>query len=128
MTVAADRAALIARARKYPGDLWVWDSEAIAEASRLLADLTAELSNAEIELAVARAIVNESIRGERALQAAAWDEGRNSYGADFRKRLESAQHEPPTVNPYRDTLPAGWVWCIVPARSRYATGNDRGAN
>ena len=24
----------------------------------------------------------------------------------------------------RDTLPAGWVWCIVPARSRYATGND----
>lgn len=92
------------------------------------AHLATALADAEIELAVARAIVSGSIRGERALQAAAWDEGRNSYGADFRKRLESAQHEPPTVNPYRDTLPAGWVWCIVPARSRYATGNDGDTN
>ena len=66
MSETTDRAALIARARKYPGDLW--DSEAIAEASRLLAGLTAELSNAEIELAVARAIVNESIRGDRVIR------------------------------------------------------------
>ena len=24
----------------------------------------------------------------------------------------------------RDPLPPGWVWCVVPAKSRYATGND----
>ena len=28
----------------------------------------------------------------------------------------------------RDTLPPGWVWCVVPAKSRHATGNDGDAN
>ena len=55
MRGTTDRAALIAKAREYPGDLW--DSEAIAEASRLLAGLTAELADAERELAIQDAMI-----------------------------------------------------------------------
>ena len=55
MNETNDRAALIAEAAKYPGDLW--DSEAIAEASRLLAGLTAELADAEREIAAQAATI-----------------------------------------------------------------------
>ena len=36
-----------------------------------------------------------------AAQADAWDEGRNSFGADFLKPLDTFGVRPQTVNPYR---------------------------
>ena len=57
MTETTDRAALIAEAAGYDGYCYFCGD--------LMPNLAAALAAAEIELAVARAIVNEAIRGDR---------------------------------------------------------------
>ena len=60
MSETTDRAALIAEAAEYEGYCYFCGD--------LMPNLAAALADAEIELAVARAIVNESIRGDRAIR------------------------------------------------------------
>ena len=59
MTATTERAALIAEAAEYDGYCYF--------CGELMPNLAAALADAEIELAVARAIVNESIRGDRVI-------------------------------------------------------------
>ena len=60
MTETTARAALIAEAAEYGGYCYFCGD--------LMPNLAAALADAEIELAVARAIVNESIRGDRVIR------------------------------------------------------------